>query len=202
MKLTWHGHSCFVVESGGYRIALDPYEDGKVDGLAPLRLEAEEVLCSHEHGDHNARACVTLAGGARSPFRVETIETYHDDCKGSKRGKNKIHILDDGTFCIAHLGDLGCGLEPDQVKRLSGLDALLIPVGGFFTIDAAQAKDIVSKLRPRVTIPMHYRRGAMGFGVLGTLEDYTSLCDDVVVYPGNELELTKGLAVQTAVFTL
>ena len=26
MKITWLGHSCFTVESQGYRIVLDPYK--------------------------------------------------------------------------------------------------------------------------------------------------------------------------------
>ena len=37
MKLTWLGHSCFKMESNGYTIILDPYEDGYVPGLAPVR---------------------------------------------------------------------------------------------------------------------------------------------------------------------
>ena len=33
-------------------MVLDPYEDGKVPGCGPLRLEADAVLCSHSHRDH------------------------------------------------------------------------------------------------------------------------------------------------------
>ena len=53
MKLTWLGHSCFKMESNGYTIILDPYEDGYVPGLAPVRETADAVFCSHEHSDHN-----------------------------------------------------------------------------------------------------------------------------------------------------
>lgn len=60
MKLTWLGHSCFIIESQGYRIVLDPYQDGSVPGLAPVRVEADQVLCSHGHGDHCGTECVTL----------------------------------------------------------------------------------------------------------------------------------------------
>ena len=44
MKLTWLGHSCFAVESGGYRVVLDPYY---VESYPPLHTSANEVLCSH-----------------------------------------------------------------------------------------------------------------------------------------------------------
>ena len=47
MKITWLGHSCFKVETKGYVIVLDPYEDGSVPGCLPVREEADEVLCSH-----------------------------------------------------------------------------------------------------------------------------------------------------------
>ena len=52
MKITWLGHSCFTVESQGYKIVLDPYKDGSVPGLTLVREEAKQVLCSHGHGDH------------------------------------------------------------------------------------------------------------------------------------------------------
>ncbi len=202
MKITWLGHSCFKIESKGYEIVLDPYDDGYVQGLKPLRVEADEVLCSHGHGDHGAVHVVTLRKGGVSPFRIQKISTYHDDVQGAKRGPNVIHILDDGTCRAAHLGDLGCALTEEQIQALKNVDALMIPVGGFFTIDAGQAKAVADQIRPVVTIPMHYRSDKFGFDVLGTLDEFTALCDNVVKYEGNSLELTKGMPEQTAVLSL
>lgn len=202
MKITWLGHSCFKVESKGYAVIIDPYEDGYVDGLKPLRQEADLVLCSHEHGDHNARNLITLRQGAACPFKVETIDTYHDDQKGALRGKNTIHILDDGEFTIAHLGDLGCQLTAEQAEKLKDLDLVMIPVGGYYTIDALGAKQVVDQIKPRVTVPMHYRGEKTGFEVLSTLDAYTSLCDDVVHYDSSSLELSKDMPVQTAVLKI
>ena len=199
MTITWLGHSCFKVESQGYAIILDPYEDGYVQGLGPLRASANEVLCSHGHGDHNAVGVIDVQKGGESPFTVTVLDTFHDNMKGAKRGPNKIHILDDGTFKVAHLGDLGCELTEEQKQALAGLDAMLIPVGGFFTIDAKQAKAVVDAVKPRIVVPMHYRSKKFGFDVLAMLEDYTSLCDDVVVYDTNTLVLTKETPAQTAV---
>ena len=132
MKLTWLGHSCFKMESNGYTIILDPYEDGYVPGLAPVRETADAVFCSHEHSDHNGRETVTLKqDGVLSPFTITEIHTWHDDARGTKRGSNCIRIFDDGTYHVAHLGDLGCELESEQIEALKGLDAVMIPVGGF-----------------------------------------------------------------------
>lgn len=199
MNITWLGHSCFRVESRGYTAVLDPYADGSVEGLLPVRETADLVLCSHEHGDHNARDLVTLREGKAPVFRVETISTYHDDQKGAKRGPNTIHILDDGVFRAAHAGDLGCALSGEELEKLKGLDVLMVPVGGYYTIDAAQARALVNAVKPRIVIPMHYRGEGFGFDVLAELEDFTRLCGDVVYYGGSVLELTKDLPAQTAV---
>ncbi|MBD5118476.1 MAG: MBL fold metallo-hydrolase [Clostridiales bacterium] len=199
MKITWLGHSCFTVESQGYRIVLDPYKDGTVPGLAPVRVEADQVLCSHGHDDHCGTEGVSLRQGGSSPFTVKTIDTWHDDKEGAKRGPNTIHILSDGQYRVAHLGDLGCDLTPEQKEKLRNLTALLIPVGGFFTINAAQAKELAVELAPTVVIPMHYRGKGFGYPVIGKVDKFTKLCDDVVAYPGSELELTPQISKQTAV---
>lgn len=199
MNITWLGHSCFAVESQGYRIVLDPYQDGSVPGLAPVRIEADQVLCSHGHSDHCGTEGVSLRRGAPSPFTVETIDTWHDDKNGAKRGPNTIHILDDGQCRVAHLGDLGCDLTAAQKDTLRGLTALLIPVGGFFTINAAQARELAGELAPTVVIPMHYRGKGFGFPVIGKVDRFTKLCSNVIAYPGAGLELTPQISRQTAV---
>lgn len=199
MKITYLGHSCFKLESQGYSIVVDPYQDGKVPGYTPIRETADQVLCSHGHGDHCGVECVTLRRGGASPFTVETIDTWHDDQQGALRGADTIHILSDGRCRVAHLGDLGCELTAEQKDRLRGLTALLIPVGGHYTIDAAQANALAGELSPAVVIPMHYRGEGFGYDVIGPLEAFTAPRSDVVEYPGSELELTPGTPGQTAV---
>lgn len=199
MKITYLGHSCFKIESQGYSVVLDPYQDGKVPGYRPIRETADQVLCSHGHGDHCGVENVALKQGGTSPFTVETIRTWHDDQRGALRGEDTIHILDDGQCRIAHLGDLGCDLDPEQKDRLRGLTALLIPVGGYYTIDAAQASALADELSPAAVIPMHYRGEGFGYDVIAPLEQFTALRTDVTEHPGSTLELAPGMAGQTAV---
>lgn len=198
MKITYLGHSCFQVASKGYEIVLDPYEDGSVPGYGPVREDADQVLCSHGHRDHGAAGNVTLRRGGVSPFTVDTINTWHDEQQGALRGSDTIHILSDGQCRIAHLGDLGCELTAEQKDKLKNLDALLIPVGGYYTIDAAQASRLAEELSPKVVIPMHYRGEGFGYDVIGTLDQFTALRSDAIPYPGSDLELTPETAKQTA----
>lgn len=201
MLIIWLGHSCFRLESGGSSLVLDPYEDGAVPGLAPLDVQADAVYCSHDHRDHGARGKVRLSGRPCT-LAVETIDCFHDEKRGALRGANRIHIVSDGEVRLAHLGDLGHIPDETALRALTGLDALLIPVGGYYTIDAETAERLCELLSPRVVIPMHYRLGAVGYDVLSELGDFTRLRTDVIRYGTNRFTLTTGTPRQTAVLSL
>ncbi len=201
MKITWIGHSCFKLDDDGYTVIIDPYEDDSVPGLAPLRESANLVLCTHEHSDHAARDLVEVCEAGDPPFEITTIDTYHDDTQGSQRGPNRIYIFDDGDTKVVHLGDLGCELEPDQMDQIRGADVMLIPVGGYFTIDAEQAADLVKEVQPRIAIPIHYRDDLMGFGydVTGTVEEFLDLMEDITIIPSSEIDSADGMTTQVVV---
>lgn len=190
MKITWIGHSCFKIEKGNYSIVIDPYEDGSVPGLAPVRETANQVLCSHEHGDHNARKLVTITESQDCPFTITKLESYHDDVKGAKRGPNTIHIFDDGETRVAHLGDFGCEPEPAQIEQLRNLDVLLIPVGGFYTMDVREAAEFAEQMEPKIIVPMHYRSKIDGFGfdVLGPVSEFSERMEDSLMMPVSQID--------------
>lgn len=203
LTITWHGHSCFTISCNGYDVVLDPYAPGSVPGLPELSLTADMVLCSHEHSDHGYTQAVRIReNGTENPFQITKIDTFHDDASGSMRGPNRIHILEAGGLKAVHLGDLGCGLTAMQADLLKKPDVLLIPVGGYYTIDAAQAAEIVERLSPRVTVPMHYRSDTFGYPVIGRLEEYTSRCSNEIIYDTNVLTVDEQTRVQTAILTL
>ena len=178
MKITWYGHSCFMLESECGTLVFDPYSDGSVPGWTLPRLSADAVLCSHGHSDHGGVEKVTLSGREHT-YQIDAVECFHDDAEGAKRGKNTIHIVPGGGVRVVHMGDLGHELDEAQYARLGRPDVLLIPVGGYYTIDAAQAYEIAGKVGARITVPMHYRGEGFGYDVIGPLSDYTKLCSDV-----------------------
>ena len=201
MEIIWHGHSCFTVRTEAGSVVFDPYEDGKIPGLRPLRLKADAVLCSHEHGDHNFREGVALSEEAFTG-EIEEIPSWHDDVQGAKRGPNTIQVIHAEGMKLVHLGDLGTELDAEQIETLRIPDVLLIPIGGFYTIDTKQALKIVDELSPRITVPMHFRRGDVGFDVLSTAEEFLKKCPNPVVYPGNTLTVDPETPAQTAVLQL
>ena len=198
MKLTWLGHSCMKLETGGYTVILDPYSAGSVPGLRPLKEEADLVLCSHGHGDHSAEGEIKKISGRTNPFDIQFIDTWHDPEKGALRGTNKITVLMGEGLKIIHMGDIGCYPEEDQYRLMEGADVLMIPVGGYYTVPPEQAKEIADRIGAAVTIPMHFSGATYGYPVIKTVEAFTGLCDDVKEY-GSEIELKKGMERQTAV---
>jgi L-ascorbate metabolism protein UlaG (beta-lactamase superfamily) len=199
INITWHGHSCFTVEAGKYCIVLDPFADGAVPGYADIRLTANEVICSHEHRDHGFREGVTLTEGPDNPFAVESIKLPHDDAGGSLRGMNEITILSAGGMRVAHFGDIGCMPEPEALRKLTGLDLAMIPVGGYYTMEPEGVLSLLEQIKPKVVIPMHYRTEAFGYEVLHTLDDFLSERDVVIEYDSNRFTLTPDTPAQTAV---
>ena len=83
MKLTWLGHACFLLEQNGYRLIVDPYTG--VEGYPELRVKAHQVVCSHQHHDHNAVEQITPLPAQENPFTIRVVKTFHDDQGGALR---------------------------------------------------------------------------------------------------------------------
>lgn len=168
MEISYLGQASFLIEaktvSGKVRIVLDPF-DAKMVGLPWKKVEAELVLVSHDHADHNRTDEVgghpyVISGPGEyevKGVKVVGIPSFHDEVQGAKRGKNTIYVLEVEGIFVCHLGDLGHSLSDEQVSTLGKVDILLVPVGGFYTLDAAQAVAVSAQLEPLIVVPMHYK---------------------------------------------
>ena len=193
VTLKWYGHACFAITKDGYTVAIDPYDSG-VPGYNPLSLTVDEVVSTHGHHDHNYFEAVTIKkSGIESPFKIEKLESFHDNEGGALRGKNDILIFETEGLKIVHLGDLGHILTPQQQSKLAGADILMIPVGGHFTIDAVEAKVVIDQIKPKIIIPMHYRFNSHGFDVISTIDGFLDSVGDmnIVNVGGDTIEITK-----------
>ncbi len=201
MKLTWYGHSCFMLESRAGKVVFDPYADDFPPGLRLPQLAADLVLCSHGHGDHNAEDKVTLSG-EQTDYTVESLCCWHDDEGGKKRGENLIRIVSGGGAKVCHLGDVGHMLSKGQIKAIGHVDALLIPVGGYYTIDAGTARELADAIDAQLVIPMHCRGEGYGLAEIDTVEPFLALSKNVEFADGPSIELPDFGAPRTVVLKL
>lgn len=180
MRIRWYGQSTFWI-SGERTVFIDPF--GAMDALAERGLrfdyppvegvEADLLLVTHEHVDHNAVEVIggspeilrSTAGTFESPVGdVIAVASEHDDVAGTERGPNTIFRFTLDGLRLAHFGDFGqAELRPEQRKAIGDLDVLLLPVGAGPTVGGEPAAAIVRALRPRLVIPMHYRTEAVNF---------------------------------------
>jgi L-ascorbate metabolism protein UlaG (beta-lactamase superfamily) len=186
MKITYYGHSCFVLEADGTSILIDPFNAQVGYPLPPVAPAA--VVVSHEHYDHNhvqaAKGTPKVIRGLRDgkewaevrervgPVAILTVHVYHDDARGAQRGKNAMLIFDVESLRVVHAGDLGHTLSPDHIAALGHVDALMIPIGGHFTIGPEQAESVIGQVKPRIVIPMHYKTAVNADWPIGTVEDF------------------------------
>ena len=164
MLITYHGHSEFLLESAdGYRLLTDPFDSHVGYPIQPVRADA--CLVSHGHGDHSYTEKLTgqpvilnQPGETRLAIhtKVCSMSGWHDNANGAKRGSTLLTVIEMDGLRIGHLGDLGCMPDEKQTEFLKDLDLLLIPVGGYYTIDGETAANIVRLIQPHTVIPMHY----------------------------------------------
>ena len=111
----------------------------------------------------------------KNGLRVFGFQTFHDKKKGEERGENIIYKLEDGGISLLHCGDLGLVPDDSFIDQLGEVDILLVPVGGFYTIDASEAIELVKKIDPSIVIPMHYNNPKLNqenFGKLLPVEEF------------------------------
>ncbi len=198
MKIKYLAHAAFLITAdAGTRIVTDPYTTSPGLKHGEIKEAADIVTVSHEHGDHNNTNAVSgnpkivRASAEVKGIKIRAIPAAHDDKGGSQRGKNNIFCFEVDGVNICHAGDLGHTLTNEQVKAIGKADVLMIPVGGFFTIDAKTATKVGEQLKPKVIIPMHYKTEKMDFPIAG-VDEFIKGKSHVTRVNGSEIELKAG----------
>lgn len=198
MKIKYLAHASFLITAAnGTKIITDPYTTMPGMGCGAINETADIVTVSHEHGDHN-----NVAGIKGNPKAVKSsievkgigfkaVSTAHDNSGGSQRGKNTVFYftVDGINFC--HLGDLGHELTDEQAQAIGKVEVIMIPVGGFFTIDAKTATKVCDQVKPKMIFPMHYKTEKSDFPIAG-VEDFIQGKSNVVHSNESEIEVVAG----------
>ena len=168
MEITHLGHSSFKLRGKNASLVTDPYDPIFV-GIKFPKVEADIVTVSHQHKDHNFTQAVggnplVIVGPGEyevKGVKIIGVSSYHDDVKGEKRGNNTVYHVEMDGVSIVHCGDLGHKFDDKEMELLNGTDVLILPVGGYYTIDAQTATGVVTQLEPKIVVPMHYLTAKM-----------------------------------------
>ena len=204
MKIKWYGHAAFgITTDQGTKIIIDPYQSGAFGGAlayGKITEEADVVLISHDHDDHNyikdikgKFTRISTAGAHEAKgVKITALPTYHDSSKGSERGNNLLFVIEAAGLRVAN----------DVIKDLGPIDVLMLPVGGFYTIDPQEATVVMESVKPAITIPMHFKTPKCDFPI-ATVDEFTKGKKSVTNVKASEIEATKGkLPKEPSVFVL
>jgi L-ascorbate metabolism protein UlaG (beta-lactamase superfamily) len=192
ITVTHLGHSRFLLNFDGYKIVCDPYENSSVPGLKNISgITADMVTVSHDHHDHNAEHLIKIVESHRQKPNIIKVNTFHDKRQGAKRGKNIVHIFEFEDFRIAHFGDIGHIPTKEQMDKIGKLDVAIVPIGGFYTVEAGEARQIVNLTGANTAILMHYRSDTFGFDVLTHLDDAVKYFQNVTISDSDTITLKK-----------
>lgn len=205
--IEWYGHSCFLMTtSQGTKIITDP-----VNKWYPRQPhQADVVTVSHNHGDHNAVQIVwnnsqILYGKTREEIDPEQkfikidetikdvhlydVESHHFKPEHSP-SLNAIFVFEFDGLRICHMGDIGRVLTEEQKNEIGKIDILMIPVGGYYTVEIDETDYIIAQLNPKIVLPMHYRNDVVDF-VPNTLDDFLKGKTNIKKLNSTELKISK-----------
>jgi L-ascorbate metabolism protein UlaG (beta-lactamase superfamily) len=216
VAITYLGQAAFFIECGS-TVLMDPYSPSL--GYGQINRPAALVTISHEHFDHNfdqaAPGAAVLRGLTEkgdwnelnyefNGSRLYTVKSFHDPMGGTWLGKNSIFVLETPYLRLVHLGDLGHALGEAEITLIGRTDILMLPVGGYYTLPAAEALQVIEALAPAVVIPMHYRTASYPERMLATLDDFLTLkLPYPVLHQESTIRLTgKELPAQTEIWVM
>lgn len=167
VKVTWFGHASLLLEGDGLAIYVDPFVLPR--GAKP----ADAILYTHGHFDHCVAApsittsrTVAIGHGCKLPVRVieigatekiggvaiEAVDAYNIGKPFHPRGEGAGYIIRFRAAAVYVAGDT------DLIPEMKGYkcDIAIVPIGGIYTMDAAEAAEAIAVIKPKVAIPVHY----------------------------------------------
>ncbi len=207
VTITWIHHASFRITGGGRVIYIDPWKMPSPCG------DADIVLVSHDHFDHcsaediakvSSDQTVLVAtsdvvaklgfGQIISPgdelriddTSIQAVPAYNASKDFHPKEKGWIGVVFDlDGKNIYYAGDTD--ITP-EMAFLTSIDLALLPVGGTYTLDAAEAARACDTIGPTAAVPYHWG------DIVGSQGDAQAFADSApckvhVLQPGDSLEL-------------
>jgi L-ascorbate metabolism protein UlaG (beta-lactamase superfamily) len=185
VKVTWLGHSAFKIDVANRIVFVDPWLGNPLSPIkADSVKDVDIVYVTHDHHDHlgeafdickrtkaNFVATAELAQFAKENgvsnvdglniggnidlkgVKLSVVQATHTSSRGAPTG---VVIQGEGET-VYHAGDTGLFGDMKIIGEMYRPDLAMIPMGGYYTMDAKEAAEAVKLIRPKIVIPMHYK---------------------------------------------
>ncbi len=166
VRLTYLGHSSFLIETAGGATAVTDY-----NGVVRPPAVPDIVTMNNAHPSHytdfvdpkikfvlrgwdpdGGRAVHDLTHGS---LQIWNVTTDVRDFGGVRLDGNSIFVFESAGLCIAHLGHLHHTLSDAQLGELGLIDVLMVTVDGSVTLAQEDMLQVIDQIAAPVVIPMH-----------------------------------------------
>jgi L-ascorbate metabolism protein UlaG (beta-lactamase superfamily) len=175
VKLQWFGHASFKITNGSDVIYIDPWK------LKDTPHDATIVLVSHSHYDHYSAGDIAKVSGITTKFiaaedvikkqgkgqvlkpgqtidvngiKITGVPMYNPAKQFHPKSNNWVgFVIEISGKRIYYAGDTDETPEMDAQKNI---DLALLPVGGTYTMSAAEAAEATKQFKPKHAIPYHW----------------------------------------------
>jgi L-ascorbate metabolism protein UlaG (beta-lactamase superfamily) len=207
ITVLWLGHASFKLSSGGNIVYIDPWK------IKESPHDATVVLVSHSHPDHYSAPDIARISGPKT-----TVVAPADVAAGRKEYKSlspggqvtvsgiiitgvaaynpqkQFHPKSNGWLGfiiqmeskrVYYAGDTDI---TDQMKEIRDIDLALLPVGGTYTMNPAEAAEATRFMKSKTAIPCHWG------DIVGSRSDAEKFakaadCDVQILSPGQTFVL-------------
>ena len=202
VDIKWLGHSGFLLHNSKI-IYIDPfkirsglpkadiillthshYDHCSVEDIEKLVKEGTRIFVTPDGQSKVARFEVPIRMEVVSPgqefdlgsVKISTVPAYNLDKPFHSKDEDLVgYLVKMNDVIIYHAGDTD---NIPEMQKLTGFNQdfiALLPVGGRFTMDAAEAAEAAKLIKPNIAIPMHW--GSI-VGSKSDAEEFKELCSE------------------------
>lgn len=168
LRIRFIGHSTFEVESPEGALVHTDYNDYVQGARTPHIVTMNNAHDTHYSVSpdsaipHVLRGWDPAGGIARHDLRfrdirVRNVPTNLRDIGGGRLANgNSMFVIEAVGLCVVHISHLHHYLSKDQLRELGIIDVAFAPIDGMWTMSHDELFRVLTDLRARLVIPMHY----------------------------------------------
>ncbi|MCX7617042.1 MAG: MBL fold metallo-hydrolase [Tepidiforma sp.] len=157
LEITFLGRTCFRLKGRDGTVLMDPVPPDSGFALGKQQAEIVTLSCP---GDRRYGARELVAGepmvlDAPGEYEIGGVLVTATAMTRADGSRTVSFVVELDGIRVGHLGLPATA----NLAELKDVDVLLLPVGGDGSLSAVAAADVMTRIEPRVAIPMHYRVG-------------------------------------------